>query len=140
VCISWTINCLQYWCPVQPWRRDEPSRWWMWASREWLRASLSICPDVLEDEAKLFYCFFLDTYAKFVSLLTVLGTNSSSEITVNVPVRRPPLLRTDTYCRRQSGTQFLHIAVSDADKCADIYLMIFVHSVRLSDVLQCMRT
>lgn len=83
---------------------------------------------------------FLGHLPKFVSLLDALGTNSSSEITVNVPVRRPPVLRTDMYCRPQSGKQFLHIAVSDADKCSDTYLVMYVRPMRLSDVLQCMRT
>jgi len=83
------------------------------------------------------YLFF---NATFVSLLDVLGTNSSSEITVNIPVGRPPVLRADMYSRPQSETQFLHIAVPDADKCADKYVMIYVRSVRLSDVFQCMST
>jgi hypothetical protein len=75
-----------------------------------------------------------------MSFLGVLETNSSSEITVNVPVRRPTVLRMVKYCCPQSKMQFLHVAVSDADKCADTYLIIYVRSVRLSDVLQCMRT
>lgn len=79
---------------------------------------------------------FLGHLPKFVSLLDALGTNSSSEIKVNVAVRRPPVIRTDMYCRPQSEKQFLHIAVSDADT----YLIMYVRSVRLSYVLQCMHT